>query len=72
LKERDEEKEGGKEVGSARDIERERGEEVRQPARSEAKPQDGWREFIAGSGRLYYHHKATKTTQWKKPPGWTG
>jgi len=26
-----------------------------------------WRECIAASGRLYYHHKTTKTTQWKKP-----
>jgi hypothetical protein len=35
--------------------------------RSDSAPHKGWREYIAASGRLYYHHKATKTTQWKKP-----
>ena len=35
--------------------------------RSDSAPYEGWREYIAASGRLYYHHKATKTTQWKKP-----
>ena len=35
--------------------------------RSDSAPHKGWREYIAVSGRLYYHHKATKTTQWMKP-----
>ena len=35
--------------------------------RSGSAPHKGWREYIAASGRLYYHHKTTKTTQWKKP-----
>jgi len=35
--------------------------------RSDSAPNKGWREYIASSGRLYYHHKATKTTQWTKP-----
>ena len=35
--------------------------------RSDRAPHKGWREYIAASGRLYYHHKATNTTQWKKP-----
>jgi len=35
--------------------------------RSDSAPNKGWREYIAASGRLYYYHKATKTTQWKKP-----
>lgn len=38
--------------------------------KSSSGAQNGWREFIAASGRLYYHHKATKTTQWKPPEGW--
>ena len=29
--------------------------------------QNGWREYITASGRLYYYHKASKTTQWKQP-----
>jgi len=43
---------------------------VRSNARSKRSyraPHEGWREYIAASGRLYYHHKATNTTQWKKP-----
>jgi len=35
--------------------------------RSNKAPHKGWREYIAASGRLYYHHKATNTTQWKNP-----
>jgi len=35
--------------------------------RSDKAPYKGWREYIAASGRLYYHHKPTNTTQWKKP-----
>jgi len=35
--------------------------------RSDSAPHKGWREYIAASGRLYYHHKETKTTQWTKP-----
>jgi len=35
--------------------------------RSDSAPHKGWREYIAASGRLYYHHKATKKTQWTKP-----
>ena len=31
--------------------------------RSDSAPHMGWREYIAVSGRLYYHPKATKTTQ---------
>ena len=32
----------------------------------------GWRQYTAPDGRRYYHHKATKTTQWAPPPGWGG
>jgi len=35
--------------------------------RSDSAMQNGWREYIAASGRLYYYHKATKTTQWEYP-----
>jgi len=35
--------------------------------RNDSAPHMGLREYIAASGCLYYHHKATKTTQWKKP-----
>jgi len=35
--------------------------------KSDRAPHKGWREYIAASGRLYYHHKATNTTQWQQP-----
>jgi len=35
--------------------------------RSDRATHKGWREYIAASGRLYYHHKTSNTTQWKKP-----
>ena len=33
---------------------------------------NGWRQYTAPDGRRYYHHKASKTTQWAPPPGWAG
>jgi len=34
--------------------------------RRDRAPYKGWREYIATSGCLYYHHKVTNTAQWKK------
>jgi len=38
--------------------------------RSDSAPQNGWREYKAASGRVYYNHKVSKMTQWKTPPDW--
>ena len=38
--------------------------------KSDSAPQNGWREYKSASGRVYYNHKASKTTQWNTPPGW--
>jgi len=38
--------------------------------RSDSATQNGWREYKSASGRLYYNHKASQTTQWETPPGW--
>jgi len=38
--------------------------------RSGSATQNGWREYKSASGRVYYNHKASKTTQWKTPPDW--
>ena len=38
--------------------------------RSDSAQQNGWREYESASGRVYYNHKVSKTTQWKTPPDW--
>jgi hypothetical protein len=27
----------------------------------------GWKEVVSSAGKIYFYHKATKTTQWKRP-----
>ena len=37
-------------------------------AAADAPLPEGWKEYVvASSGKKYYHHKASDTTQWKRP-----